>query len=321
MIRHRDVHLESRGIRLHVAEAGEGPLVLLLHGFPESWYSWRHALRALADAGYHAVAPDQRGYGGSDKPHAIEAYDIVTLAGDVVALMDALGERQAVVVGHDWGAPVAWHTALLHPERVRGVVGMSVPHGGRGSSSPLARLRDIFKDVFFYILYFQEPGVAEAELEADVRRSLRTFYYSASGDAPVGSAFIPRPKTAKLLETMADCGDDALPPWLSRQDLDYYTEQFTRGGFRGPLNWYRNFDRSFELTSSLAGKRIEQPAMFIAGEREPVLAWSRAQLERLPTIAPRLTESLIVPGAGHWIQQERPAEVHAALLRFLAALS
>jgi pimeloyl-ACP methyl ester carboxylesterase len=320
VIRHRDVRIEPQGIRLHLAEAGEGPLVLLLHGFPESWYSWRHALAALAAAGYHAVAPDQRGYGGSDKPHAIEAYDVVTLAADVAGLMDALGERQAVVVGHDWGAPVAWHTALLHPERVRGVVGMSVPYGGRGSSPPLARLKEIFKDAFFYILYFQELGVAEAELQADVRRSLRTFYYSASGDAPQGSAFVPRPKTAKLLETMADCGDDALPSWLSQTDLDYYTEQFERGGFRGPLNWYRNIDRNFALTPSLRGKRIEQPAMFIAGDREPVLAWSKGQLERMSEIMPRLTESLILPGAGHWIQQERPAEVNAALLRFLAAL-
>ncbi|MFI5309378.1 MAG: alpha/beta fold hydrolase [Polyangiales bacterium] len=313
---HRTV--ETNGIRLHLVEQGEGPLVLLLHGFPESWYSWRHQLAALAEAGYRAVAPDQRGYGDSDKPDAIEAYDQVTLVEDAVGVLDALGAQKAVVVGHDWGAPVAWHMAQLHPERVRAVVGMSVPHGGRGSSPPLARLREVFKDIFFYMLYFQEPGVAEAELEADVRKSLRTFYASASGDAPAGRAFSPHPKTAKLLETMHDPG--AAPSWLSEADLDYYTAQFAEGGFRGPLNWYRNFDRTWERTAQLAGKKIEQPALFIAGERDPVLAWSQRQLERMSEVVPGLRESVILPGCGHWVQQERPAEVNAALLRFLGQL-
>jgi len=303
---------------MHVAEQGQGPLVLLLHGFPESWYSWRHQLTALAAAGYRAVAPDQRGYGDTDKPDAIEAYDVVTLADDVAALIDALGERQAVVIGHDWGAPVAWHAALLHPERVRAVVGMSVPYAGRPPGSPLARLQQTFEDIFFYILYFQEPGVAEAELQADVRRSLRTFYFSGSGDAPAGSAFSPHPKTAKLLDTMRDPAQ--LPAWLTETDLDYYTERFERGGFRGPLNWYRNFDRSWQRTEALAGKKVEQPALFIAGERDPVIAWSQRQLERMPQAVPHLRESVLLPGCGHWVQQERPAEVNAALLRFLGQL-
>lgn len=306
--------LETRGIRLHVVEQGQGPLVLLLHGFPESWYSYRHQLPALARAGYRAVAPDQRGYGDSDKPHAIEAYDQVTLVQDAVGLLDALGEEQAIVVGHDWGAPVAWHMALLYPERVRAVVGMSVPYGGRPASAPLARLQETFKDIFFYMLYFQEPGVAEAELEADVRRSLRVFYYSGSGDAPAGAAFSPQPKSAKLLDTMADT--ETLPPWLSEADLDYFTAQFERGGFRGPLNWYRNFDRSWERTVALAGKKIEQPALFIAGDRDPVLAWSKRQLERLPELAPQLRGTVLLPGCGHWVQQERPEDVNTALVRF-----
>jgi pimeloyl-ACP methyl ester carboxylesterase len=223
-----------------------------------------------------------------------------------------------VVVGHDWGAPVAWHAALLHPDRVRAVVGMSVPYAGRPPSSPLARLQQTFKDIFFYILYFQEPGVAEAELQADVRRALRSFYFSASGDAPAGSAFSPHPSTAKLLETMRE--PEQLPPWLSEADLDYYTQRFERGGFRGPLNWYRNFDRTWERTAPLAGRKIEQPALFIAGDRDPVIGWSRRQLERMPEAIPHLQESLLLPGCGHWVQQERPAEVNAALLRFLARL-
>jgi pimeloyl-ACP methyl ester carboxylesterase len=311
--------LETQGIRLHVVEQGEGPLVLLLHGFPESWYSWRHQLSALAQAGYRAVAPDQRGYGDSDKPEPIEAYDQVTLVQDAVGLLDALGEEQAVVVGHDWGAPVAWNMALLHPERVRAVVGMSVPYGGRPSSSPLPRLQATFKDVFFYMLYFQQPGVAEAELQADVRRALRMFYYSASGDAPPGRAFSPHPKSAKLLDTMLDC--EVLPAWLSEADLDYFSSQFEHSGFRGPLNWYRNFDRSWERTAPLADKKIEQPALFIAGERDPVIAWSQRSLERLPQVAPQLRQSLLLPGCGHWVQQERPQEVNAALLRFLGQLA
>jgi pimeloyl-ACP methyl ester carboxylesterase len=316
VIEHRT--LQTRHLRMHIAEQGQGPLVLLLHGFPESWYSWRHQLQALAAAGYHAVAPDQRGYGETDQPDAIEAYDVVTLADDVAALIDALGERQAVVIGHDWGAPVAWHAALLHPERVRAVVGMSVPYAGRPPSSPLARLQETFKDIFFYILYFQQPGVAEAELQADVRRSLRMFYFSGSGDAPAGSAFSPHPKTVKLLETMRDPAQ--LPPWLTEADLDYYTERFERSGFRGPLHWYRNFDRSWQRTAALAGKKVEQPALFIAGERDPVIAWSQRQLERMPEAVPRLRESVLLPGCGHWVQQERRAEVNAALLRFLAQL-
>jgi pimeloyl-ACP methyl ester carboxylesterase len=310
--------LQTQGIRLHVAEQGEGPLVLLLHGFPESWFSWRHQLPALAAAGYRVVAPDQRGYADSDRPEAIDAYDQVTLVDDMVGLLDALGEERAIVVGHDWGAPVAWHMALLHPERVRAVVGMSVPYGGRAQSPPLHKLEATFKDIFFYILYFQEPGVAEAELEADVRKSLRTFYYSASGEARAKVAFSPHPKSAKLLETMTD--PTTLPPWLSEADLDYFTTQFERSGFRGPLNWYRNFDRTWERTAQLAGKKIEQPALFIAGERDPVMSWSKGALERMPGLIPNLRESLLLPDCGHWVQQERPEQVNAALLRFLAEL-
>jgi pimeloyl-ACP methyl ester carboxylesterase len=193
-MKQRDVM--TNGVRLRITEAGSGPLVLLLHGFPESARSWRHQLGALADAGYHAVAPDQRGYATSDAPPAVEAYDQVELAADAAGLITALGADTAVVVGHDWGAPVAYHTALLHPDRVRAVVGMSVPWGGRPKHPPLPRLRELFRDVFFYMLYFQEPGVAEAELDADVRRSLRTFYYSASCDAPRGGAFTVHPPTA-----------------------------------------------------------------------------------------------------------------------------
>jgi pimeloyl-ACP methyl ester carboxylesterase len=310
--------LETNGIHLHAMEQGQGPLVLLLHGFPESWYSYRHQMPVLAQAGYRVLAPDQRGYGDSEKPHAIEAYDIVSLANDAAGLIDAMGEKQAIVVGHDWGAQVAWHVALLHPERVRAVVGMSVPFGGRARSAPLARLKETFKDKFFYMLYFQEPGVAETELELDVQRSLRMFYYSGSGDASDGGAFTPHAASARLLDTMRD--PDQLPAWLGEADLDYQTAQFERSGFRGPINWYRNFDRSWERSEQLAGKSIEQPALFITGKRDPVLRWSQRALARMPQFMPQLRETVLLPDCGHWVQQERPEAVNAALLKFLKQL-
>jgi pimeloyl-ACP methyl ester carboxylesterase len=310
--------LDTNGIRLHVAEQGSGPLVLLLHGFPESWYSWRHQLQALADAGYHAVAPDLRGYGDSDKPEAITAYDQFELAADVSGLISALGETRAVVVGHDWGAPVAWHTSLLHPQQVRAVVGLSVPHGGRGRPEPLARMRSAFEGMFFYMLYFQAEGVAEAELEADVRTSLRKFYLAASGEAPPRSAFSAHAPATKLFDTLFD--DGRIPSFMTSADLDYYTAQFEKSGFRGPINFYRNMDRTWERTACLQGAKVAQPALFIAGSSDPVLVFAAKQLERMPQLVPLLRETLLIPGCGHWVQQERPAETNRALLDFLRDL-
>ncbi len=315
-ITHRMV--ETNGVRLHVAEQGEGPLVVFVHGFPESWHSWRHQLAAVSAAGYRAVAIDQRGYGDSDRPHAVEAYDQVELAADVAGLIDVLGEKNAVVVGHDWGAPVAWHSALLHPDKVRAVVGMSVPYAGRPPASPLERLRATFKDIFFYVLYFQAEGVAEAELEADVRRSLRVIFFALSGDAPAQGAFKLAPPSSPFLPTMVD--DGRLPSFLTEADLDYYASEFQKSGFRGPLNFYRNFDRTWQRTAALAGAKVQQPALFIAGARDPVILWSQTQLERMPDAVPQLRRSLILPGAGHWVQQERPIETNQALLEFLGSL-
>jgi pimeloyl-ACP methyl ester carboxylesterase len=300
---------------MRVVEEGSGAPVILLHGFPEGAYSWRHQLPALARAGFRAIAPDQRGYAGTDAPHAIDAYDGVELAADVVALMDALGVERAPVVGHDWGAAVAWHTALLHPERVSAVAALSVPFGGRPPAPPLGTMKRRIGDGFFYMLYFQEPGVAEAELEADVRESLRVFYYSASGDVPPGSAFVPQPSSAKLFDSLK--APPGLPPWLTESDLDAYAEAFRTSGFRGPLNWYRNFDRTWERTAHLAGAKVEQPALFVAGDRDPVVFFSQSTLKRMPEVVPRLVGPRFVAGAGHWIQQERPAEVNAELVAFL----
>jgi pimeloyl-ACP methyl ester carboxylesterase len=312
--------IETNGIRMHIAEAGKGPLVVLCHGFPESWYSWRHQLTALSDAGYHVVAPDQRGYGQTDRPEAIDAYTQLHLVGDIVGLLDALGEETAVIAGHDWGAPVAWNSALLRPDRFRAVVGLSVPNSGRGNVRPTEAFKTAFGDNFFYILYFQTPGVAEHELRKDVRTAVRKFLYSASGDSP-DTFRQPRPKTIGFLDQMVE--PKALPPWLTEADVDFYTAEFERTGFRGGLNWYRNMDRTWELMGPWAGAKITVPALFIAGERDGVIAMSGgkdAVMANLKRTVPNLKDAILLPGCGHWTQQERPAEVSAAMIAFLKGL-
>jgi pimeloyl-ACP methyl ester carboxylesterase len=308
--------ISTNVIRMRIAEQGSGPLVLLLHGFPESWYSWRHQLPALAAAGFHAVAPDQRGYGETEAPPAIDAYDILHLVGDAVGVLDALGAERAVVVGHDWGSPVAWHCALLHPERFRAVAALSVPYVGRSPLPPIEMFRMMAGDHFFYILYFQEPGVAERELESDVRSTMRRFLYAASGDVTEPPDFWQKPKEAKFLDGLPE--PKTLPRWLTEADLDYFTAEFSRAGFRGGLNWYRNFDRNWELTPQLAGAKVTQPALFIAGERDGVLAM--VPVDAMRELVPNLQRLLLIPGCGHWTQQERPAEVNAALIEFLKGL-
>lgn len=312
-IAHRTI--ETNGINVHIAEAGEGPFVLLLHGFPESWYSWRHQLPALADAGYHAVAPDIRGYGQSDAPDEIEAYSMKELTADAIGILDALDVETAVVIGHDWGAPMAWNSALLYPERVRAVGGLSVPYMPRSPLPPIQLLTQMFGDNFFYILYFQEPGVAEEELESDVRRSLRMFMFSASGEAPEGAATPAKKKGAKLMDGMPE---PETMPWLTEADLDFYTGEFERTGFRGGLNRYRNMDRDWEELPQLADKKIEQPALFIAGERDPVVRFT--SMDAMKELVPNMRVMETLPGCGHWTQQERPTEVNEKLIEFLGGL-
>ncbi len=319
-LRHRDV--ETNGIRMHVVEAGpdDGPLVVLCHGFPESWYSWRHQLPALAAAGYHAVAPDMRGYGRSDAPADARAYTQLHLVGDVVGLLDALGAPTAVVVGHDWGAPVAWNAALLRPDRFRAVAALSVPWTPRPPLSPLGLMQAMFGGQWFYFLYFQEPGRAEAELDRNVAAFLRGFLFTLSGDA---SADVLRglaggPESAGMLEHLAQ--PTALPAWLGEDDLAFYVAEFERTGFRGGLSWYRAAELSWELTAPWGDARVHQPALFVAGERDGVLGMIPGGVESMPETVPGLRRSLLLPGCGHWTQQERPGEVNAALLDFLGGL-
>ncbi len=309
--------IETNGITLRCVVEGEGPLVILLHGFPQCWYLWRHQIDPLVAAGFRVAVPDQRGYGGSDAPEEIDAYDIVSLSGDVAGIADALGEERFLVVGHDWGAPVAWHTALLHEARVRAVVGMSVPYT-RGAPELLTR-QEFWGDRFWYIVYFQTPGVAEAELEADVRKSLRLIYLGASADAPVDALAIDKPKTAGFLDGMQDV--EPLPAWLSESDLDYYTEQYRRNGFHGPVSWYRNIERNHALTPELEGKKIAPPAFFLTGSEDPVMKFPGDMFNTMDANFVDLRGKHIVQGAGHWLQLEKKDEVTAQLIEFLQSVS
>lgn len=312
--------VETNGIRMRIAEQGEGPLVLLLHGWPESWYSWRHQIPGLAAAGYHAVAPDMRGYGSTDAPEAIEQYDIHHLAGDVAGLVEALGEETAVVVGHDWGSIVAWYSALLHPERFRAIAAMSVPYGGRAQVAPTESWGEQFGDNFFYILYFQEPGVAEAEFDADPHGILSRLY--TSPDASRGEPTITDPKMSAGGWIGRLGAPTEQPSWLEPEDLDYFVEQFTEAGFRGGINYYRNFDRNWQTTPELAEAQVMQPALFVAGEKDIVIRGATAdQLRQLMgRVVPDLRDVVLVPEIGHWVQQEAPDATNTALLGFLESL-
>jgi pimeloyl-ACP methyl ester carboxylesterase len=291
--------------------------VLLCHGFPESWYSWRHQIRALAAAGFHAVAPDMRGYGQSDRPAEIDRYTLLHLVGDMVGLVEALGAESAVIAGHDWGAPVAWHAALLRPDRFRAVIALSVPFRPRGSARP-STVMPRTDDAVFYQLYFQTPGVAEAELERDVRASIRRLAFTGSGDGPRATLWMV-PKAGGFLDRTTDPA--VLPAWVTEADIDFYTGEFSRAGFRGGLNWYRNIDRNWELLAPFAGARVTVPALYVVGDRDLVVSFPGMDqlIPNLSKFVPNLRKTLMLPGCGHWTQQERPEAVNAAMIDFLRA--
>ena len=313
-VMHRRVR--SNGINVHIAEAGQGPLVVLLHGFPELWYSWRHQLPALAEAGYHALAPDLRGYGETDVPEAAESYSMLNMTADVIGLLDAMGAEKTVIVGHDWGANIAWACAELYPQRVAAVVALSIPYKPRTPAPPTQMMKQWSRGSFSFQEYFEKPGVAEAELEADVRRSLRLFLYALSGDAPpdlVPYLFTGKPADARVLDGMPE--PQALPAWLTEADLDYYTQAFARTGFRGALNRYRNIDRDWEELASVGVAGVKQPALFMGGERDTAVLFG--SLDPMKASVPNLWKAELLPGCGHWVQQERPAEVNAEMIDFL----
>jgi pimeloyl-ACP methyl ester carboxylesterase len=308
--------------RLRVALEGDGPLVIMVHGFPESWYSWRHQMSPLAEAGFRAVAIDVRGYGGSDKPKTVDAYRMEEMVADVAGVASALapGEK-AVIVGHDWGAPIVWNTAIARPDVVRAVVGLSVPHAGAPARSYSEGYEAATaQGMFHYHAYFQPVGPAEAEAESDVRNFLRRFYYSVCGEAPEG-AWPMKGADAKLLDGMADPAE--FPGWLTPADLDYYVGEFERSGFFGPISRYRNFQRDHAWMQAFKPGLIQQPAMFIAGDRDPArggFSGTKDPIAVMKTVAPNFRGGRLLEDCGHWTQQERPREVNALLLDFLRHL-
>ncbi|MBB2495314.1 alpha/beta fold hydrolase [Aquipseudomonas ullengensis] len=302
--------LAVNGIQLSLYSTGpaDGRPVWLLHGFPECWYSWHQQAQALARAGYRVLIPEMRGYGQSSAPAEPEAYALLTLCADIQAAMDHLGHDHVCVIGHDWGAPVAWHLALLEPQRVRVLGAMSVPFGGRPKRPAIDIMREANAGRFNYILYFQEPGVAEAELDANIERSLRLLL-SDLGDALLRE----KPADSRMLDELD--ADPALPAWCDEAEFAIYRRTLANG-FRGPLNWYRNFARNWQDTESLAGRQIEQPTLFLVGEQDPVARLEAYTLKRMAELVPRLEQHRL-GNCGHWLQSEQPARVNALLADFL----
>ncbi|WP_327112750.1 alpha/beta hydrolase [Nocardia sp. NBC_01730] len=322
-VAHRTVDVD--GLRMHIAEAGTGPLVLLLHGWPESWYSWRHQIPALATAGYHVVAPDQRGYGDTDVPERVQDYTIKHLVGDVTRLIDVLGKQRATVIGHDWGAIVAWEMAKMYPQRVTGVAGLSIPdrfaEPRGGAATPIADVRATLGEAF-YIVHFQQPGVADAALasalEHDPEGLFRRIFRTASGDGPGWSGMVPGGGT--IVDSLAD-ETPTLLDWEGEQDAKTYAAQFQKSGFTGGINWYRNLDRNWELSAAWRDNRVHAPALYLIGGRDGALALPQSQqLMSGGSGFLNLRETVVLPGVGHAIQQERPDRVNEVLIRFLQSL-
>jgi pimeloyl-ACP methyl ester carboxylesterase len=314
--------IDVNGTRIHFVEAGEGPLVLLVHGFPESWYSWRHQIPAIAAAGFRVVAIDVRGYGRSSKPLAVEDYRMVRLVADNVGLVSALGAKTATIIGHDWGAPIAWTSAMLRPDVFTAVAGLSVPFSPPSDMKPSTVFRAMAGAEEFYIEYFQEPGRAEAEIESDVRDWLLGFMFSGSGDAPPpdpSGTIASIPRGARMKDRFRR--PEAALPWLTDTDINMYTYEFEHSGLRGPLNRYRNVDRDWEDLAAFRGASINVPSLFIGGDRDGPTVWGAAAIAAFAQTLPKLKDSIILEGCGHWTQQERPTQVNAALVDFLGSLS
>jgi pimeloyl-ACP methyl ester carboxylesterase len=314
------VTVRNGDVALNVAIKGKGPLILCVHGWPELWYSWRHQLDHFADRGYTVAAMDVRGYGGSSRPHPVEAYTLRNLTEDVVAVANQIGAGNAILFGHDWGAPIVGTTAVLYPSIITAVAGLSVPYFPVSDLSLVDSVKEAYADRFFYMNYFQAEGVAEAELEADIPTTLRKGYFSASGDAPPDTWRKNKPVDAKFLDGMVD--PQPFPAWMSSADLDVYVEAFRKSGFRGPLNRYRAQRLDPAELANIKGRPLTQPSCFVAGERDLV----RNMIPGVDLFADPgaactdFRGSVIVPRVGHWVQQEAPVETNAALEKFLNGL-
>ncbi|MGI8492654.1 MAG: alpha/beta fold hydrolase [Acidimicrobiales bacterium] len=313
--------VDASGVRTHLVEEGSGPLVIMVHGFPESWYSWRHQLASVAEAGFRAVAIDVRGYGRSSAPLEVDAYGMLAHVADNLGVVEALGEQTAIIVGHDWGSPIAATSALLRPDVFSAVALMSVPYAPPGGRRPTESFARMGGDEEFYINYFQEPGRAEAEIEADVRGWLLGFYVAASGDAirPAdGGTMASLPPGGQLRDRFVV--PEALPVWLSDEDVDFYAGEFERTGFRGALNRYRNIDRDWVDLRAWNDQPITVPSLFIGGELDGPTRWGERAIARFPDTLPGCRGSHVLAGCGHWVQQERADEVNRLLVEWLTAL-
>lgn len=308
----------TNGIRMHLVEAGEGFPVVMCHGFPEIWYSWRHQIRALSRSGFRAIAPDQRGFGETDCPEPVEAYTQRQIVADIIGMLDALSIRKCVIAGHDWGGFTAWNAAMMYPERIERVIGINTPFIPRLPMKPTDLIRAMAAGRFHYILYFQEPGVAEQELERDVRRSLRGFYQDAAGFDMAEMRKVPPgvwgPAGGGILDRLPDRPHGR---FLSADDLDVFVRAFEKTGFRGALKWYRNIDRNWEESADLP-QRVNQPALMITAELDFVLRPEMA--DGMAVWVPNLRKTVLIKGSGHWTQQEKPDEVNREILEFLADL-
>jgi epoxide hydrolase A/B len=316
--------VETNGVELHVAVAGpdDGPPIVLCHGFPELWYSWRHQLGALGDAGYRVFAPDLRGYGGSSHPGDVADYGSDRLTGDLCGLLDHFGYAQAAFSGHDWGSMVVWELGRLHPQRVSSIYNMSVPYSS-ASGRPTEIFRYVFGDKFFYMLYFQDIGPAEAEFDADPRRFVRTMLYSAGGEGMADSTALLGDAPAegtKFLDILTPA-PDVLPEWITEHDVDVYTEGLSRGGLFGPVSFYRNIDANWERSKDIPSSVYTMPAGFLTGSLDPVVFMMPGAIDTMAEALPDFRGATVIGGAGHWVQQEKPAETNAALLAFLDAVT
>jgi pimeloyl-ACP methyl ester carboxylesterase len=305
--------VRTNGITMALRDEGEGPAVVLCHGFPELAYSWRHQVPAIAAAGFRAIAPDQRGYGATERPPEVEAYDIHHLTGDLVGMLDALGIERAVFVGHDWGGLVAWMMPLLHPGRTAGVIGVNTPYLPRLYAAPIAVFRQAFGDDH-YIVHFQRPGVADAALARDPSKVFTQLMRRGVPLAEVDARIAAAGRTVNLVEAIYEAeplGD----PLLTDMELQVYIDTFAHTGFTGGLNWYRNMDRNWETTPELDGARIPVPSLMVTAEWDAALRPALA--EPMPAYVPDL-EVHMIPECGHWTQQEKPAELNAIMLGWLA---
>lgn len=317
----RTITVDVNGVSLEVVEAGDptGRCVVLAHGFPESSHSWRHQIPVLADAGWHVLAPNQRGYGGSSAPREIDRYGSDSLCADLLAVVEHFGHETAAFVGHDWGAFIVWDLARLHPERCEAVAGLSVPFT-MWPMRPTELFDAVFGDRFFYMSYFQQVGPPERELERDVEHSLRAILWGASGDAPVDGTATSLPRAGTGFLDMFTATPAGLPAWISEDEFATYVGQFRRSGFHGPVSWYRNLDANHERVKDIPTSVMTMPTFFIGGAADRVIADRLDEIEETNSMMPDYRGSVIIPGAGHWTQQEAPARVNEALLAFLATV-